>query len=232
MAPLRPLASPPPATVPAAVTLPLPTPPAGVAHANEQEQGPGAKSPGAVAKFTEPRCSVGAGGQNLLKEPGFEQPSSRWVLENRKNSFRRIDATELRAWENSPALGGKIMMLKPTPRDDDLRDGPPFLTQEFQVPSGTKRIRVCCDLGYTGPITSDANVRLSVTDPNVRYTEGGKTFPFTRVSPLKSKQWRHVEWEVDVSAMGTRRLEVGYMFPFSRSELWYIDNASVTALAP
>jgi len=206
-------------------------PPVSATSAEVVGHGQAASTPSMVAKVVESRCSVAVDRENFLKEPGFEQSSSRWVLVNRKSSFRRIDATEPRGWANSPALESKVMMLKPASHDDNRNDGPPYITQEILLPSGTKRIRVCCDLAYAGAITREAGMRVSITNPNVYYTEGGKTFPFTRVGPLTSKQWRHVEWEVDVSAMGARRLVLGYMFPFS-NEPWYIDNTKVTSIVP
>jgi len=193
-------------------------------------RGPAVPALTPLAQQAAPVCTSAANQENFLKQPGFEQATSSWVLENRKSSFRRINSSELDGWNYRPPLESKVMMLKPTPYDGNRHDGPPYLTQEIQFPSGTRRIRVCCDLAYAGDITDEINVRLSITNPNVRYVLGGNTFPFTRVSPLKPKQWRHVEWEADVSEMGSRRLVVGYMFPFSGAA-WYIDNTKVVVVS-
>lgn len=178
-----------------------------------------------------PVCSASTEQANLVRESGFEQASSRWVMTNRKNSFRRVDAAEFTSWGDGSRLGNKVMMVKATAYDSDRSDGPPYITQELSLPLGAKRIRICCDLAYEGDLIDQVDVRLSVTNPEMRYVQGGKTFPFTRVSPFKTKEWRHCEWVVDVSGMGSRRLVLGCMFPFF-NHAWYIDNVKVTVVAP
>lgn len=123
------------------------------------------------------------------------------------------------------------MMLKPIDEDGDRNQGPPYIKQEVQVPSKTRRLLVCCDLAFLGTLKPYSGIRFSVTDPDVHYVgEGGATFPFKFMSVSESGHWKHVEWEVDVSTIHNRRMVVGFMFPFSQAA-WYIDNPRVTILA-
>lgn len=162
---------------------------------------------------------------------GFEQSPSHWLIDNRKSSFVRASVLELQSWPGGLPHGAKVMMIKPTRNDGDGSDGPPYFTREIQLPRDVKRIRVCCDLAYAGALTGESRVRLSVMNPEVKYLRGGRTFPFTWVRPTSPRQWRHVEWEADVSDMGSRRLAVGVMFPYS-PEAWYVDNVKISVAGP
>lgn len=182
-----------------------------------------------VAQDREPAsaCSVPLAMELYMPEPGFEQASRHWVMVNRKTSFRRIESKAFQSWEGGGSLGGMVMMVKPTPYDGNRADGPPYMTREIEVPLGVRRLRVCCDLAYDGSPAEGSKVRLSITNPEVKYVEGGRSFPYLWIRPESPRRWRHVEWEVDVADMGGRRLDVGVMLPFSK-EAWYVDNVKVS----
>lgn len=182
-----------------------------------------------VAKDREPAsaCSVPLAMELYMPEPGFEQASRHWVMVNRKTSFRRIESKAFQSWEGGGTLGGMVMMIKPTPYDGNRADGPPYMTREIEASLGVRRLRVCCDLAYDGSQPDESKVRLSITNPEVKYVEGGRSFPYLWTRPESPRRWRHVEWEVDVGDLGSRRLEVGVMLPFSR-ETWYVDNVKVS----
>ncbi|CAA6697633.1 MULTISPECIES: hypothetical protein [unclassified Lentimonas] len=168
---------------------------------------------------------------NLIDSGDIERSSSKWDFRNQKKAFRRVSSNLVKDFPEARELGERVLQVDRTKPDESHQDGPPYVTQIVKFKNKPEKVLVCFDALYTG---SDEKVRrgirLSATDPSVRYAHGsGNTFPFVYRYIKNLGEWHHFEWIAELNELDNDKISFGFMLTHE-DERWFLDNISVTEI--
>jgi hypothetical protein len=182
-------------------------------------------------KPVDPCKLSGSPATNLINSGDFEKASSKWDFPNQKSAFRRVSSNLVKDFSEVRELGERVLQVDSTEPDESHQDGPPYVTQTVKFKNKPEKVLVCFDALYVG---SDEKVRrgirLSATDPSVRYMQGsGNTFPFTYRYIKTLGEWHHFEWIAELNELDNDEISFGFMLTHE-DDRWYLDNISVTEI--